>query len=110
MRNRMLLLALSAGIIGGALLAPSTARAQFNPNYQSNPNAQYTRFMYYPYYYFPHNYWPMTGPRWPERPGDPYVRPPAYQAYPAFFEQNWRYEAFMPAKYYRGHHFFLDQF
>src|SRR5262245_57049582 len=37
-----------------------------------------TRFHYYPYYYWPHNYWPTQGPAWPESPGSPYMRPPAY--------------------------------
>ncbi|MBM4071242.1 MAG: hypothetical protein FJ271_20245 [Planctomycetes bacterium] len=68
------------------------------------------RFYYYPYYYFPHNYWPTMGPQWPERPGEPYMKPPAYQAYPAFLEPKWRYELWQPQKYYRGFHFWLDQF
>jgi hypothetical protein len=65
---------------------------------------------YYPYYYFPHNYWPAQGPQWPEKPGAGYMRPPAYMAYPAFREPNWRYDLFLPAPYYRGFHFWLDQF
>src|SRR5258708_7666504 len=102
-----MLLALSATMIWGvAITTPQKARGQYNPNYQSNPNGQYTRFLYYPYYYFPHNYWPVTGPKWMEKPGEPYMRPPAYMAYPAFQEKNWRYEAYMPQKYYKGQHFF----
>src|SRR5262249_11725648 len=58
------------------------------------------RFYYYPYYYFPHNYWPQMGPEWPERTGMPYMRPPAYMAYPAFTEPHWRHELFYPQKYY----------
>ena len=54
------------------------------------------RFFYYPYYYFPHSYWPTQGPQWPERPGTPYMRPPAYMAYPAFQEPDWRYELWEP--------------
>lgn len=69
-----------------------------------------TRFHYYPYYYYPHSYWPANSPQWPEPKGAPYVRPPAYQAYPAFLEPGWRYELFNPMKYYRGSHFWLDQF
>ena len=69
-----------------------------------------TRFSYYPYYYFPHSYWPQNSPQWPEPKGHPYVRPPAYQAYPAFKEPGWRYELWTPMKYYRGSHFWLDQF
>lgn len=86
----------------------SSARAQ-NP-YNYYPGYQLNQFYYYPYQYFPHNYWPATSPRWPEAPGMPYMRPPAYQAYPAFKEPNWRYELWQPQKYYRGSHFWLDQF
>lgn len=68
------------------------------------------RFYYYPYYYFPHNYWPNQGPKYPERPGAPYQKPPAYMAYPPFKEPGWRYEYFEPQRYYRGSHFWLDQF
>ena len=47
---------------------------------------------------------------WPEPPGAPYMRPPAYMAYPPFNEPHWRYEYLTPQKYYRGFHFWLDQF
>ncbi|MBX9623611.1 MAG: hypothetical protein K2X82_07335 [Gemmataceae bacterium] len=69
-----------------------------------------TQFHYYPYQYFPHSYWPANSPQWPEPKGHPYVRPPAYQAYPPFLEPGWRYELWSPMKYYRGQHFWLDQF
>jgi hypothetical protein len=65
---------------------------------------------YYPYYYFPHSYWPAFSPQYPEPPGHPYMRPPAYMAYPPFKEPGWRYELWTPHKWYRGHHFWLDQF
>jgi hypothetical protein len=68
------------------------------------------KFWYYPFYYYPHNYWPTESCPWPERPGEPYVRPPAYMAYPPFLEPHWRYEWYVPQKYYRGFHFWLDQF
>lgn len=68
------------------------------------------RFYYYPYVYFPHSYWPANSPKWPEPKGHPYVRPPAYQAYPPFKEPGWRFELWTPMKYYRGSHFWLDQF
>jgi hypothetical protein len=68
------------------------------------------KFWYYPYYYYPHNYWPTESCSWPERPGEPYMRPPAYMAYPPFLEPHWRYEWYVPQKYYRGFHFWLDQF
>ena len=69
-----------------------------------------SRFHYYPYYYFPHNYWPAMSPVWPERPGEPYMRPPAYMSYPAFHEPNWRYDLHERASHYRGFHFWLDAF
>jgi hypothetical protein len=68
------------------------------------------KFFYFPFYYFPHSYWPTASCPWPERPGEPYVRPPAYMAYPPFLEPHWRYEWYVPQKYYRGFHFWLDQF
>ena len=46
----------------------------------------------------------------PEKQGAPYMKPPPYMAYPPFLEPHWRYEAFEPQKYYRGFHFWLDQF
>src|SRR5438105_5060156 len=87
----------------GLLLVAEPAPGQA-PAYNLN------RFYYYPFYYFPHNYWPTMTPRWPEPPGLPYMRPPAYQAYPAFLEPNWRYENWSPQRHYRGFHFWLDQF
>ncbi|HTU91035.1 MAG TPA: hypothetical protein VMF69_13230 [Gemmataceae bacterium] len=68
------------------------------------------KFWYYPFYYYPHNYWPTESCPWPERPGEPYMRPPAYMTYPPFLEPHWRYEWYTPQKYYRGFHFWLDQF
>jgi hypothetical protein len=38
------------------------------------------------------------------------MRPPAYMAWPPFREPNWRYDLWEPGKYYRGSHFWLDQF
>jgi hypothetical protein len=98
-------LALFAAIIISGFAAPATARAQNQPwPYQLQ------NFYYYPYYYFPHSYWPGMGPKYPEGPNQPYMRPPAYMAYPPFLEPNWRYEMFTPQRYYRGFHFWLDQF
>ena len=68
------------------------------------------RHFYYPYQYFPHNYWPANSPQYPEAKGSPYMKPPAYMAYPAFKEPGWRYELWSPQRYYRGSHFWLDQF
>jgi hypothetical protein len=31
-------------------------------------------------------------------------------AYPPFHEPGWRYELWTPMKWYRGSHFWLDQF
>jgi hypothetical protein len=94
---------LALAVIAAGVLLSSTA-----PVKATDPPLP--RFNYYPYYYFPHNYWPAMSPQWPEPPGAPYVRPPAYMAYPPFKEPNWRYELWTPHKYYRGHHFWLDQF
>ena len=96
---------LMAGLLGVglSLIAAAPARAQ-----QVDPALN--RFFYYPYYYFPANYWPTQGPQWPEPPGAPYQRPPAYMAYPPFNEPHWRYEYLTPQRYYRGFHFWLDQF
>ena len=94
-------------IVGAALLvglwaaAPTTAQAGDPP---------LPRGFYYPYVYFPHSYWPTYSPQWPEPQGAPYMRPPAYMAYPAFKEPSWRYDLWAPKKYYRGSHFWLDQF
>ena len=32
----------------------------------------------------PWTYWPQQGPKWPEPVGQPYMRPPAYMAFPPF--------------------------
>src|SRR5215471_19081366 len=87
--------------------SPACAQQVQNPYY---PGYQLNNFFYYPYYYFPHNYWPAYTPKWPEPQGAPYMRPPAYMAYPAFKEPHWRYEMFSPQPYHRGFHFWLDQF
>jgi hypothetical protein len=97
------ILALAFGMLGLALWLGSETPASAQVN-------QLQRFYYYPYYYFPHNYWPTQSPRWPEPPGAAYQRPPAYMAYPPFQEPLWRYELWQPGKYYRGFHFWLDQF
>jgi hypothetical protein len=97
---------LLVGVLGVWLWGGAEAQAQ----QMSNPAYQMQRFYYYPYYYFPHNYWPMTSSRWPEQPGQPYMKPPAYMAYPPFLERWWRYEYWQPQRYYRGFHFWLDQF
>ena len=110
---------MAAASLAAALLTGGTATAQYQqyhaayqPQLYNNPNQayQFERFYYYPYYYFPHNYWPVSSPRWPEGPNQPYMPPPAYMAFPPFHEPNWRYELWQPQKYYRGFHFWLDQF
>jgi hypothetical protein len=107
---RRLCLALLGGVLGLGLWAgsPTSARAQFPQPGQAQP--QLGKYFYYPYYYFPHSYWPNYGPKWPEPAGAPYMRPPAYMAYPPFNEPHWRYEWLKPQRYYRGFHFWLDQF
>jgi hypothetical protein len=95
-------LAVAAGVaLWAASAAPASAQSSSPP---------LTQFHYYPYHYFPHSYWPANTPQWPEPRNHPYVRPPAYQAYPSFLEPGWRYELWQPMKYYRGNHFWLDQF
>jgi hypothetical protein len=97
-----------AGLLSllGAIATPTKAPAQ-NPYY---PGHQLNNFYYYPYQYYPWNYWPAMAPRYPEQPGQPYMKPPAYMAYPAFHQENWRYELWQPQRYHRGFHFWLDQF
>jgi hypothetical protein len=99
---------LLAGVLGLWLWGGTPGRA---PAQVPQPqNYMLNRFFYYPYYYFPHSYWPTMGPKWPEPVGAPYMRPPAYMAYPPFREPHWRYEWYEPQFYYRGFHFWLDQF
>jgi hypothetical protein len=92
------------------VLGAWTSKADAQSYYYHPASYQLNRWYYYPYMYFPHNYWPAQAPRWPEAPGMPYQKPPAYQAYPPFREQGWRYEMWQPQRYYRGQHFWLDQF
>ncbi len=100
-RRWMPILATGILAVAGWNFAASQGHAQgFDPN----------RFFHYPYYYFPANYWPSTSPPWPEPPGAPYMRPPAYMAYPPFREPHWRYEWWTPQRYYQGFHFWLDVF
>lgn len=94
-----------AAILGLGEVTPASAQ-----NYPYYTGYQLNRFYYYPYYYFPHNYWPAMGPRYPETAGSPYMKPPAYMAYPPFRERNWRYEMWQPQRFFRGSHFWLDQF
>jgi hypothetical protein len=94
--------------VAGFLGTCQAARAQYyQPYFQSY---QLNRLFYYPYYYFPHNYWPVLSPPWPEPPGAPYQQPPAYMAYPAFREPGWRYDLWQSRRFYKGNHFWLDQF
>ena len=102
---KRVLWALVAGVLAG--MTPS---AEAQSYYYHPASYQLNRWYYYPYQYFPHNYWPAQTPRWPEAPGMPYQKPPAYQAYPAFQQPSWRYEMWQPQRYYRGQHFWLDQF
>ncbi|MDW8222645.1 MAG: hypothetical protein RMJ82_06825 [Gemmatales bacterium] len=71
------------------------------------PGANPTNYYYYPYYYFPHNYWPNQQP-WPN--SQPFQLPPPYMSYPPYLDKRFRYELFSPKPYYKGFHFWLDQF
>jgi hypothetical protein len=102
---RLRLTALAAGIVCWAALSGAASAQNLD-----RPLPNLPRFYYYPYYYYPHNYWPQNSPQWPESAGSPYQRPPAYMAYPPFLEKQWRYDLFSGHRYYRGHHFWLDQF
>ena len=102
MRRSLIALA-GAVVLTLGLADPSPAQSPYN-------TLDSHRYYYYPYYYFPHNYWPSMGPQWPEHPRSPYMPPPAYQAYPPFLEPGWRYELWQHQRFYRGHHFWLDQF
>jgi hypothetical protein len=97
--TRLLIAALA--VAGFATFGASTASAQQPP---------LPVHFYYPHHYFPHSYWPAMSPQYPEPKGSPYMRPPAYMAYPPYRAPGWRYELFTPMRYYRGHHFWLDQF
>lgn len=110
MLRRLLQAALPVAACLASWGTAATASAQVPAQPAAVPPAQLDRFFYYPYYYFPHNYWPSQGPKWPEPVGAPYMRPPAYMAYPPFLEEKWRYEFWEPQRYYRGFHFWLDQF
>jgi hypothetical protein len=98
---------LAVGLVWALSAAP--ARAQQYP-LPPPANLSMGNFFYYPYYYYPHSYWPQQSPSWPEKPGQPYMRPPAYMAYPPFKEPHWNYMWLQPHRYYRGFHFWLDQF
>jgi hypothetical protein len=98
---------LSVSLAALVLWLGSAESAKAEPLIAPVPLSQY---YYYPYYYFPHSYWPTTGPKWPEPPGAPYMLPPAYMAYPPFREPRWRYDLWERRSYYRGFHFWLDQF
>ena len=103
--HRRWTLTLAAALVALGWLAVATA-----PAHAQGSGGLGTRFWHYPYYFFPHNYWPQMGPPYREPVGQPYMRPPAYMAYPAFHEPLWRYEFWEPQHYYRGFHFWLDQF
>ena len=100
---RRIMLAALAVVLGLGLWSTAAPQAKAD-------DTSIGKYFYYPYYYFPHNYWPATTPKWPEPPGMPYMPPPAYQAYPAYLDPYWNYPMWHAMKYYRGSHFWLDQF
>jgi len=98
-------LMLLAGIIGLSLWAGTAT-----PAHAQAPDASLNRYFYYPYYYSPTTTGRSSRRSGRKQPGSPYMRPPAYMAYPAFTEPHWRYEWLKPQRYYQGFHFWLDQF
>ena len=101
-RTSQLSLAMLVALVGLALTGSET-RAQ-------GTDSRLPQMFYYPYHYFPHNYAPNNGPKWPERPGQPYMAPPAYMAYPPYKEPNWIYMMQRSQRFHSGSHFWLDQF
>lgn len=72
------------------------------------PATDYMIYYYYPYQYFSHNYWPNYV-RWPD-PRIPFQAAPPYMAYPQVRDELYHYSILQNRRYYRGFHFFLDQF
>ena len=66
----------------------------------------YDRFYHYPYVYYPHNFY---GNEYFRSADDLYHRYPAEMRTP-IYNRQWFNEFPNPRKYYRGHHFILDQF
>jgi hypothetical protein len=90
---------LAAGLLGLGLMLTGPAKVQAD---------DINRMYHYPYYYFPHNYAPNYQ-RWPNG-RMPFQPAPAWMAYPPYLDLNFNYPLFESKRYYRGHHFFLDQF
>lgn len=91
-------------LIVGSLLAFGLSLVAGTPAQAQEVN----RYYHYPFYYFPHSYYPNYV-NWPD-PRMKFQRPPAYMAYPPYRDPNWRYDLYETKRYYRGFHFFLDQF
>jgi hypothetical protein len=89
---------LAAGLLSlAAWLLPTAAQAD-----------EARLYYYYPYYYYPTSYWPNYY-QWPD-PKVPFQPAPPYMAYPKERDNFYRYEILELRRYYRGNHFFLDQF
>jgi hypothetical protein len=91
---------LAAGLLGlGLWLAqPTKAVADDQP----------MRLYHWPFQYYPQTYWPNQV-KWPD-PRQQFQLPPTYMSYPLQRDNWYRYEILENRRYYRGHHFFLDQF
>jgi hypothetical protein len=66
------------------------------------------RLYHYPYTYYPFDYQPLYY-HWPDSRQSFQPAPP-YMYYPPYRVPSWRYEFWEYQRYYRGNHFFLDQF
>lgn len=92
-------------VVALGLVALSTTEAK-----AQGADPRLPRMFYYPYHYFLHSYAPSMGPKWPEGPGQPYMPPPAYMAYPPYKEPNWIYMQQRSQRFHSGAHFWLDIF
>ncbi len=105
-RRTMLALLCTAGFWA---LMPEQANAQqaYGRRWgQSFSHRDYERFQHYPYVYYPQNFW---GPEYYRSADHLYYRYPTEMRIPVYNRQWFNYYPDQ-RRYYRGHHFVLDQF